>query len=95
MNEEVLRGRRRISRRRALGLGGTVGLGGLLAACGGGGGGGGSATSTATSASATSSSAATGAGSDVIALLDRANTCTPALGADTGAVLVRRGFHPR
>ena len=33
MDEEVRRSRERISRRRALGLGGTVGLGALVAAC--------------------------------------------------------------
>jgi protocatechuate 3,4-dioxygenase beta subunit len=90
MNEEIRLSRLRISRRRALGLGGTIGLGGLLAACGAGGedsaGSTPSATSSgtatptpsATTPSATPSTSAA-VGDDVVALLDEANTCTMAL----------------
>jgi protocatechuate 3,4-dioxygenase beta subunit len=68
--------RKRVSRRRALGLGGTIGLGGVLAACGG--------TETATpattsaSAAAPTASASITAASGLVALLDKANTCTMA-----------------
>jgi len=71
VNEEIRASRRRISRRRALGLGGTVGLTALLAACGGGGAGR-SATSTV---GAATSPTTTGKKDAVIALLDGANTC--------------------
>ena len=76
MNEDVLISRKRVSRRRALGLGGTIGLGGVLAACGG--------TETATpattsaSAAAPTASASITAASGLVALLDKANTCTMA-----------------
>jgi protocatechuate 3,4-dioxygenase beta subunit len=68
MNKDVLDSRHRVSRRRALGLGGTIGLGGLLAACG---------TGSSPTATATASAAATtSAGTSVRALLDAAGTCT-------------------
>lgn len=68
MNEDVRLSRLRISRRRALSIGGTIGLTGLLAACGGAASSGaGAATSTAVAAPATAD--------DVVALLDAANTC--------------------
>jgi protocatechuate 3,4-dioxygenase beta subunit len=75
MNEDILISRKRVSRRRALGLGGTIGLGGVLVACGG-------STSTPTAA-ATSSAAAVPSASgtastDILTLLDNANTCTMA-----------------
>lgn len=73
MNEDVRLSRLRISRRRALSAGGTIGLTGLLAACGAGS----SAAPTATApATATAAPAAAG---DVVALLDSAGTCTLAL----------------
>jgi protocatechuate 3,4-dioxygenase beta subunit len=72
MNEDVRLSRQLVSRRRALGLGGTIGLGGLLTACGIGGG---SAGSSAT-ARATASASSTPAASGVLALLDKAGTCT-------------------
>jgi protocatechuate 3,4-dioxygenase beta subunit len=73
MNEDVRRSRHLISRRRALSLGGTVGLGALVAAC----------TDSSTPAPAASSSGAaltpsTTAPADVLALLNQANTCTTA-----------------
>jgi protocatechuate 3,4-dioxygenase beta subunit len=75
MNEDILISRKRVSRRRALGLGGTIGLGGVLVACGG-------STSTPTAA-ATSSAAAVPSASgtastDILTMLDKANTCTMA-----------------
>ncbi len=80
VNEEIRLSRQRISRRRALSLGGTVGIGGLLAACGVGGGGNGDSASPTASASsgatATTPQPSTTASSDVVALLDEAGTCT-------------------
>ncbi len=81
VDERVLLSRLVVSRRRALGLGGTLGLSGLLAACSGSGG-----TTPAASPSATGSggaaaepsvaaSARTAAGADTLAALDRAGTC--------------------
>jgi protocatechuate 3,4-dioxygenase beta subunit len=70
MDEEVRRSRERISRRRALGLGGTVGLGALVAACTG--------SSPSGGGSAPSLSASSTAPSDVLGLLDGANTCVAA-----------------
>ena len=71
MNEDVRRSRHLISRRRALSLGGTVSLGALVAAC-----------TNSTPEAAPSSTAAltpsTTASTDVLALLDQANTCTMA-----------------
>lgn len=70
MDEEVRRSRLRVSRRRALGLGGTVGLAGVLAACGT------STSSSATSpATTTTATSATPVADDIVAMLDRANTC--------------------
>jgi protocatechuate 3,4-dioxygenase beta subunit len=78
MNEDVRRSRAQISRRRALGLGGTVSLGALVAACTG-------SSSPAASPSGSPSAAASSpptpsstASSDVLALLDQANTCATA-----------------
>ena len=64
MNEEVRLSRLRVSRRRALAIGGTVGLSGVLAAC-------------ATAGDAPSGGAATTTAvvTDPAALLDVANTC--------------------
>ena len=70
MDEEVRRSRERISRRRALGLGGTIGLGALVAAC--------TRPSSPGRESAPSLPASSTAPSDVLALLDRANTCVAA-----------------
>ncbi|HKG50760.1 MAG TPA: intradiol ring-cleavage dioxygenase [Actinomycetales bacterium] len=88
MNEEIRRSRQQVSRRRALSLGGSVTLGGLLAACSDTGGGGSAAASSTSSSgsssspsSASTSSSATSASpaaSSLVALLDRANTCTMA-----------------
>lgn len=70
MNEEVRLSRLRISRRRALSIGGTVGMSGVLAACGSGG--------TSSSATATTTTAAATAApvGDVEALLAQAGTCS-------------------
>jgi protocatechuate 3,4-dioxygenase beta subunit len=82
MNDDILDSRRRVSRRRALGLGGSIGLGGLLAACGTGEGRNGApATPTAsapTTAASVAASASTTAGAGVVALLNKAGTCMPA-----------------
>ncbi|WP_320670886.1 hypothetical protein [Patulibacter defluvii] len=83
MDDEIRRSRLQVTRRRALSLG-TVGLGGLLAACGsdGGAGGGADAASTAaTTVETTTGTTATvqprtTAAAGVAALLDRAPTCT-------------------
>jgi protocatechuate 3,4-dioxygenase beta subunit len=64
MDEDVLRSRLRISRRRALALGGTIGLSGLLAAC------------TTDSGSKSALKPSSTAGAHVVALLDKANTCS-------------------
>jgi protocatechuate 3,4-dioxygenase beta subunit len=67
-NHEVAASRRLIARRRALGLGGTVGLGAVLAACGASGSG-----SAATGSAATGSTAAppaSGSDGDLVAKLD-------------------------
>lgn len=77
MNKDVELSRKRVSRRRALALGGTISLGGLLAAaCGTDSGGGGTATST--TGSATTDATAAGSGSieeQLQALLDQAPNC--------------------
>ena len=75
MNKDVEKSRLRISRRRALAVGGTVSLGGLIAACTGNG-------SSSTSASATSTAAASSAATSadtVSALLDQAPRCVLAV----------------
>jgi protocatechuate 3,4-dioxygenase beta subunit len=77
VHEDVRLSRLRISRRRALGLGGTVGLAGVLAACGAAGSTASAAAGT-THAAAPSGASAAAAGADLVALLDRANTCTMA-----------------
>ncbi|MCL2532731.1 MAG: protocatechuate dioxygenase [Nocardiaceae bacterium] len=78
MNKDVELSRLRISRRRALALGGTVGLSGLIAACSGGGGG--SAATTTTAAAGTTTAAATGtADEQLLALLDQAPRCVMAV----------------
>ncbi|MFD4366779.1 protocatechuate dioxygenase [Rhodococcus sp. NPDC058521] len=70
MNRDVQASRLRVSRRRALALGGTVGLGGLIAACGGNG-----PTGAAVTES-TAASATTGAdGATVAELLAQAPNC--------------------
>ena len=71
MDEEIRRSRERISRRRALGLGGTVGLGALVAACTG-------SSSSRGGSAPPSLSASSTAPSDVLSLLDQANTCVAA-----------------
>jgi protocatechuate 3,4-dioxygenase beta subunit len=82
VNDDVKNSRLRVSRRRALSLGGTIGLGGLLAAC--------SdespsaatpsttsaAPSAAPSAATATASATKAPGADLIAMLDKANTCS-------------------
>ena len=88
MNEDVKASRAVISRRRALGLGGTIGLGGLLAACGGGDNATGSAsatpTVTATAGGSGTPTASATAGAGILALLDEAGTCTLAREATQG-----------
>lgn len=73
MNEEVRLSRLRISRRRAMSISGTVGLTGLLAACGGSG----PAPSGAPAPPGATAPAGAPAGDEFVALLDQANTCTP------------------
>ncbi|AHK28868.1 protocatechuate dioxygenase [Rhodococcus opacus PD630] len=75
MNKDVEKSRLRISRRRALALGGTVSLGGLIAACTGNGSG---STSASASSTAAASSATTSADT-VTALLDQAPQCVLAV----------------
>ncbi|MFM1722735.1 protocatechuate dioxygenase [Rhodococcus sp. PAM 2766] len=80
MNKDVELSRLRISRRRALALGGTVSLSGLLAACSGGGGGASTATTTsAASATATSAAANGTVDEQLLALLDQAPRCVMAV----------------
>jgi protocatechuate 3,4-dioxygenase beta subunit len=81
VNKDVVRSRQLVSRRRALGLGGSISLGGFLAAC--------SANGTTSSSSPSASARAPGlasstattpqpsttAASEVIAMLDKAGTC--------------------
>lgn len=69
MNKDIEHSRARVSRRRALALGGTVGLSGLIAACTGNGASGGGTTTTAVVTDTTT------AGDDVMALLARAPQC--------------------
>lgn len=75
MNKDIERSRARVSRRRALALGGTVGLSGLIAACAGNGS---SSTSTSTAAAATTTGSAA-AGTDATALLAQAPQCVTSL----------------
>jgi len=80
MHRDVESSRLRISRRRALALGGTVSLSGLLAACSGGGGGASTATTTsAASATATSAAANGTVDEQLLALLDQAPRCVMAV----------------
>lgn len=74
MNDDIERSRRRISRRRALTLGGAVGLGGVLTACAADSGSGSPTTGTATATTPASASAPP-AGSTVEELLARAPQC--------------------
>lgn len=82
MSDEIRSSRLRVTRRRALSIGGTIGLGGFLAACGADGGGstsdGGGATATVETSAGTTAAVQPSrtAASDVVALLDRAATCT-------------------
>lgn len=82
MHEEIRASRLRVTRRRALSIGGTLGLGGFLAACGSDGGGSAGATSTTTATVETTAGTtatvqpSSTAAADVVALLDRAATCT-------------------
>ncbi len=75
MNKDIEASRLRVSRRRALALGGTISLGGLIAACSGN-----SGTATTTSAAAASTtttsgtSAAATSGDAVTALLAKARS---------------------
>jgi len=79
VNKDVELSRLRISRRRALALGGTVSLSGLLAACSGGGGGASTATTTS-AASATATASANGTVDEqLLALLDQAPRCVMAV----------------
>lgn len=75
MDQDIVDSRLRISRRRALGLGGTVGLGALLAACRTG-----TDTSTptevATSEGTTTLAPTTTSGADLVARLDALGSCT-------------------
>lgn len=69
VNKDIERSRAQVSRRRALGLGGTIGLSGLIAACTGNG----SSDTASTSAVAAASTAVTTG--DMTALLARAPQC--------------------
>ena len=71
MDEEIRHSRERISRRRALGLGGTIGLGALVTACTG-------SSRSEDVAPTPALSASSTAPSDVRSLLDQANTCVAA-----------------
>lgn len=79
MNKDVELSRMRISRRRALALGGTVSLSGLLAACGGGGSSSPATTTSAVAASTTSAGATGTVDADLLALLDQAPRCVMAV----------------
>jgi len=75
VNDEIRESRLRVSRRRALSIGGTVSLSGLIAACGGGSG---ERTTTRTTTTATTAEpppAASGSSDDVLAALDAAPNC--------------------
>ncbi|CRK50701.1 Protocatechuate dioxygenase [Rhodococcus sp. RD6.2] len=71
MNKDVERSRARVSRRRALALGGTVGLSGLIAACAGNR----SDTATSSTTAGASTAGAATSGDDALALLTRAPQC--------------------
>ncbi|OUS95665.1 protocatechuate dioxygenase [Rhodococcus sp. NCIMB 12038] len=76
MNKDVEKSRLRISRRRAFAVGGTVSLGGLIAACTGNASSGTSASATSTAAA---SSATTTSADAVTTLLDQAPQCVMAV----------------
>jgi protocatechuate 3,4-dioxygenase beta subunit len=79
MNEDIRLSRLRVSRRRALSIGGTISLGGLIAACGGGGGGDSGSATTATTPAATGATTAPQAASgDLLAALADAPNCVMA-----------------
>ncbi|MGF7121513.1 hypothetical protein J2X34_001926 [Rhodococcus sp. BE178] len=78
MNKDVELSRQRISRRRALALGGTISLGGLIAACSNGGGSGSSATAPATAPATAAASGGT-VDAQLLALLDQAPRCVMAV----------------
>ncbi len=86
MNEEIKASRAHISRRRALGLGGSIGLAGLLAACGAENGGtdGASSTPDPTATGTAPVQPSTTAAADIVARLDEAGTCTLAHEATQG-----------
>jgi protocatechuate 3,4-dioxygenase beta subunit len=86
MHEDIRLSRLRVSRRRALSIGGTVSLGGLIAACGGGGGDREAAGTTAASPPPTSTQGPTPArgSSDLLAALDDAPSCVLAKEATQG-----------
>lgn len=79
MNDEVMRSRARVTRRRALAAGGTVALGALLAGCGLGGSGGGTTNGavdvTTTDGGTATVTPTTTAADDVAAKLDAIHTC--------------------
>lgn len=80
MNKDVEQSRLRISRRRALALGGTVSLSGLIAACSGGG----NSSTTTAAATATTTAGTTAVttgtvGDQLMALLDQAPRCVMAV----------------
>jgi protocatechuate 3,4-dioxygenase beta subunit len=75
MNDEIRLSRLRVSRRRALSLGGTISLGALISACGGGDGDREAATQTATTPAPTTTAAPQPASDDVLAALDAAPSC--------------------
>ena len=77
MHKDVISSRLAVSRRRALALGGTVGVGALLAGCGDDQASvGASSTGGTTSGSTPTGRATSAASGDVVALLDQAGTCT-------------------
>jgi protocatechuate 3,4-dioxygenase beta subunit len=69
MNEEIRLSRLRVSRRRALSIGGTMSLSGLIAACGGG------SDEARTTAAGTTATGAAPASDSVLAALDAAPSC--------------------
>ena len=71
MNKDIEASRQRVSRRRALALGGTISLGGLIAACGGNSG----TTASTTASASTTTTTATTSGDAVTALLAKAPQC--------------------
>ncbi len=84
MDQEILASRQRVSRRRLLAVGGSIGVGTLLAACGDSSDGGTATVTTTEGTTATiepttpaaTTTASGSSTSDVVALLDQANTCS-------------------